>query len=69
MREFIKKNFTLYHITGIVVGLIFAIFYWHIKVKFSDYILKNNLFLISIFCIVVGYITIYLVQHEINKNK
>jgi hypothetical protein len=69
MREFIKKNFTIYHITGIVVGLIFAIFYWHIKGKFSDYILKNNLFLISIFGIVVGYITLDLVQHAIKKNK
>ena len=69
MREFIKKNLTLYHVIGIIVGLIFAILYWYKKGQFSDYVLKNNLFLISVFGIIVGYITLDLVQHAIKKNN
>ena len=51
------------------MGLIFAILYWYKKGQFSDYILKNNVVLISIFGILVGYITLDLVQHAIKKNN
>ncbi|MDL2313251.1 hypothetical protein LJC68_10295 [Bacteroidales bacterium OttesenSCG-928-B11] len=59
--NFIKKNLTIVHIIGIVLGWIFAFIYWY-KVGYeSDNILKNNPFLISIWGIALGYITFDLI--------
>jgi hypothetical protein len=69
MRTFFKKNVHWYHILGMVLGLLFSLFYWAKAGKFSDYLLKNNIFLISLFGIVLGYITFDLIISSLRRMK
>ena len=69
IKEFCKKNVSLFHIIGIVLGIFLSILYWHKKGQFSDNILKNNIFLISIWGMAIGYITLDLVKNAYYKNK
>lgn len=66
-KSFIKKNFSLYHIIGIISGVIFSVTYWYKVGQFSNNILKNNIILIIIWGILVGYITLDLIYHSIKK--
>jgi mannose/fructose/N-acetylgalactosamine-specific phosphotransferase system component IIC len=69
MKEFFKKNLTIYHIIGIIITVTMCIIYWWKVGKFTDYFLKNNIFAISIFGIVLGYISFDLIINSIRKNK
>lgn len=66
-RSFIKKNLTIYHIIGIVVGVALSIVYWYKSGQFSDNILKNNLALIILWGLLVGYITFDLIRNSAKK--
>ena len=69
MKEFIKKNVTVFHIIGVLSGLILSDIYWWKVGRFDDYFLKNNIFVISIFGILVGYISFDLIINSIRKNR
>jgi hypothetical protein len=69
MKKFIIKNLKWYHLLGMVSGLFFSILYWSKEGKFSDYFLKNNIFLISFFGIVLGYITFDLIMSSLRRYK
>ena len=69
MNRFIKKNITIYHIIGALLGMILCQFYWWKIGQFTDYFLKNNIFAISIFGILIGYISFDLIINEIRKNR
>ena len=69
MKEFLKKHLTWYHVIGMVIGLIISILYWLKAGSFSDYILKNNIFLISIFGIALGYISFDLIISALKRMK
>ncbi len=61
INRFIKRNFNIYHIIGIVFGTTFSMIYW-IKVgRFSDNFLKSSPILMTIWGILLGYITFDLV--------
>jgi hypothetical protein len=49
--------------------VVFAVIYWYLKGQFSDYILKNNVFLLSGWAIVVGYITGDFLHHARKRSK
>lgn len=66
-KSFIKKNFTIYHLAGILIGSILSIVYWYKSGQFSDNILKNNLILMITWGILVGYVTFDLIEHSIKK--
>ena len=66
-RSFIKKNLTIYHIIGMVVGVALSIVYWYKPGQFSDNILKNNLALIILWGLLVGYITFDLIRNSAKK--
>lgn len=68
-REFIKKNFSLFHIAGIVLGWIFAFIYWFKMGQFTENILKNNIVLISIWGILIGYITFDLIKNAVKRDQ
>lgn len=69
MKEFVKNNLRWYHLMGMISGLILSIIYWTKAGKFSDYFLKNNIFLISIFGIVLGYVTFDLIMSSLRRFK
>lgn len=69
MKQFLKKHLNWYHVTGMVLGLFFAFLYWSKTGKISDYILKNNIFLISLFGIALGYITFDLIISSLKRMK
>jgi len=69
MKLFFKKNFSIYHITGIILGFIFSFIYWKKVGQYSDYILKKNLILASIWGILVGYIIFDFVKNAIERKK
>ena len=69
IKKFCKKNFNMFHITGVILGVLLAILYWYKKGQFSDNILKNNILLISLWGILMGYITFDLIKSANNKNK
>lgn len=69
MKEFIKKNFTTYHIVGIMIFAGLAVFYWYKSGQFSDNFLQNNLFLMIIWGILVGYISADMVKNAVNRNN
>ncbi|HPE40705.1 MAG TPA: hypothetical protein PLI77_06410 [Bacteroidales bacterium] len=69
MKPFLKKNFSIYHVLGIVLGLILALIYWWKAGQFTDYFLKNNIFAVSIFGILIGYISFDLIINSLKKNQ
>jgi uncharacterized membrane protein len=69
MKEFFKKNLTIYHIIGIILAVTMSIIYWWKVGQFTNYFLKNNIFAITIFGILVGYITFDLIINSIRKNR
>ncbi len=69
MKEFLKKNLTIYHVFGIILGLTLSTIYWWKAGQFTNYFLKNNFFAISIFGILVGYISFDLIISSIRKNR
>lgn len=69
MRDFLKKNFNVYHVVGVVVFAVSAVFYWLKIGKNSELLLKNSLVLMIIWGILVGYITADLVKNAIDRNK
>jgi hypothetical protein len=69
MREFIIKNFRWYHYLGMGSGLILSLIYWSNAGKYSEYFLKNNIFLISFFGIIFGYISFDLIMSSLRRFK
>ncbi|MCQ2271825.1 MAG: hypothetical protein MJZ72_03440 [Bacteroidales bacterium] len=69
MKDFLKKNFNLYHIVGIVFFEFIAVFYWYKKGQFSDNFLQNNLFLMIVWGLLVGYIIADLVKNAVNRKE
>jgi prolipoprotein diacylglyceryltransferase len=70
MKEFLKNNLNLYHIIGIILFVAMSVFYWNKAGKFSDNVLQNNLFLMIIWGILVGYILADMVINAMKrKNK
>ena len=69
MKQFFKKNVRWYHILGMVLGLFLSIIYWQKVGKYSDYILKNNIFLIISFGLSLGYISFDLIMSSLRRLK
>jgi len=69
MNQFLKKNVRWYHILGMVLGLFLSIIYWQKVGKYSDYILKNNIFLIISFGLSLGYISFDLIMSSLRRLK
>ena len=66
-KSFLKNNFTIYHIIGMVAGVVLSVVYWYKSGQFSDNILKNNLALIILWGLLVGYITFDLIRNSAKK--
>lgn len=46
--EFLKKNFNHFHIAGVLIFVVLAVFYWYKSGQYSEYFFKNNLVLVII---------------------
>ena len=68
MREFLKKNFNLYHLIGMILFTLLSVLYWYKSGQFSDNILKNNLLLMIIWGLLVGYITADMVSNAMKRK-
>ena len=68
MREFLKKNLNLYHLIGMVMFTILSVLYWYKSGQFSDNILKNNILLMIIWGLLVGYITADMVSNAVKRK-
>lgn len=68
LKDFIKKNFTWYHLIGIVFCVAFAVVYWYKKGQYSDKILQSNLILMIVWGILIGYIFIDMVFNAKNRK-
>lgn len=69
MKEFLKKNLTLLHIAGILIGVIIALIYWWKVGQYNEMIIKNNPYIISLMAAAIGYITIDLVKSANDSKK
>lgn len=69
MKDFLKKNFNLYHLIGMIFFVAIAVFYWFKKGKFSDNFLQNNIILMIIWGLLVGYILADLVKNAVNRKE
>jgi xanthosine utilization system XapX-like protein len=69
MKSFFLRNFSIYHIIGVILGFIFSFVYWKKAGQYSDYIVKNNLLLVSIWGILVGYIVFDLIKNAIKRKN
>jgi hypothetical protein len=67
--KFVKKNLTKFHIIGMLLGWIMAFIYWYKAGHLSDNILKNNLILISLWGIALGYISFDLITASKRRDK
>ena len=67
--SFWAKNFTLINIIGMILGLLFSLLYWWKKGQFSDSIIKNNIFVISLWGILMGYVTFDLIKSGLKKTN
>lgn len=68
MKEFLKKNFNLYHFIGMILFTFLAVIYWYKSGQFSDNILKNNILLMIIWGLLVGYLTADLVSNAVKRK-
>ena len=68
MKEFLKKNFNLYHFIGMILFTFLAVIYWYKSGQFSDNILKNNILLMIIWGLLVGYLTADLVCNAVKRK-
>ena len=68
MKEFLKKNFNLYHFIGMILFTFLAVIYWYKSGQFSDNILKNNILLMIIWGLLVGYITADMVSNAVKRK-
>jgi hypothetical protein len=68
MREFLKKNFNLYHLVGMILFTLLAVLYWNKSGQYSDNILKNNILLMIIWGLLVGYITADMVSNAVKRK-
>ncbi len=70
INRFIKNNFNLYHIIGMVLGVGLSMVYWAKSGHLSDNWLKNSPVMMAIWGLLVGYILMDLVFNARNrKNK
>ena len=69
MNEFLKKNFSWYHIIGMVVACGLSMIYWVKSGQFSDQILKSNPYLMALWGILTGYILMDLVFNARNRKE
>jgi hypothetical protein len=68
MREFLKKNFNWYHLIGMILFTLLAVLYWYKSGQFSDNMLKNNILLMIIWGLLVGYITADMVSNAMKRK-
>ncbi len=68
MKEFLKKNFNLYHLIGMILFTVLAVLYWYKSGQFSDNILKNNILMMTIWGLLVGYLTADMVSNAIKRK-
>lgn len=61
INRFIKRNFNIYHIIGIVFGTTFSMVYWVKTGRFSDNFLKSSPILMAIWGLLLGYVTFDLI--------
>lgn len=69
LKNFIRKNFTIYHIVGVILGLGLALLYWHLSGRNCEYVVKNNPYLVSLWGILIGYITLDFVKSALTRKK
>lgn len=69
MKEFLRKNLNLYHLIGIILFVALSVFYWNKAGQYNDNVLQNNLFLMIIWGILVGYLLADMVSNAMKRKK
>ena len=69
MKEFLRKNLNLYHLIGIILFVALSVFYWYKAGQYNDNVLQNNLFLMIIWGILVGYLLADMVNNAMKRKK
>ena len=69
MSDFLKKNLNLYHLIGMILFVALSVFYWYKAGQYSDKVLQNNLFLMIVWGVLVGYILADMVSNAQKRNK
>jgi cobalamin synthase len=69
MKSFLKKNFSIYHLIGVVLGFIFSFVYWKKSGQYSESVLKNNLILVSAWGVLTGYMIFDLIKSSVRKKE
>ena len=68
-KEFFKKNFNKYHIIGYVLCVAMAILYWSLSGKYQPQVYKNNLALVIVWGLLVGWISSDFISNAHNKTE
>ncbi len=69
MKEFLRKNLNLYHLIGIILFVALSVFYWYKAGQYNDNVLQNNLFLMIIWGILVGYLLADMVSNAMKRKN
>lgn len=69
MKDFFRKNLTIYHIIGLLFGGAGSFVYWLKVGQFSDYILKNNVVIVILWGMAIGYILVDLIRHSVDRME
>ena len=67
-KEFFQKNFNKFHIIGCVLCVLLAIFYWWLSGKNQPQIYKNNLALVILWGLLVGWISADFIFNARNRH-
>ena len=67
-KDFFQKNFNKFHIAGCVLFIILAVLYWWVSGKNQPQIYKNNLGLVILWGLVVGWISGDFISNARNKT-
>lgn len=66
-KEFFSKNLNGFHLGSIIIFVVFAVIYWWKSGQFSAYFYKNNLAIVIVWGILVGWIIGDYISHARHK--
>ena len=68
-KEFFQKNFNKFHIAGCILCVLLAVVYWWLSGKNQPQIYKNNIALVIVWGLLVGWISADFIFNARNRHN
>lgn len=69
LKDFFRKNFSVWHLIGMALCAFLAFLYWSKIGKDSEYLIKNNIYLVILWGLALGYVTVDMAFQASKRSK